>query len=110
MSKNAVNYFENIIIPLIQANYPNIISDMDIMILGSVGLGIDDEISDIEASIYLDDVIWNNQGKQLQLLLNDSLAKTNKWKREGSILCVHPVSWLLDGSANKFLSNNDNLP
>jgi len=110
MSKNAMNYFENIIIPLIQANYPNIISDMDIMILGSVGLGIDDEISDIEASIYLDDVIWKNQGKQLQLLLNDCLAKTNKWKREGSILCVHPVSWLLDGSANKFLSNNDNLP
>ena len=44
MSNNAMNYFENIIIPLIQANYPNIISDMDIMILGSVGLGIDDEI------------------------------------------------------------------
>ena len=110
MSKNAMNYFENIIIPLIQANYPNIISDMDIMILGSVGLGIDDEISDIEASIYLDDAIWENQGKQLQLLLNDCLAKTNNWKREGSILCVHPVSWLLDGSANKFLSNNDNLP
>lgn len=33
MSKNAMNYFENIIIPLIQPNYPNIISDMDIMIL-----------------------------------------------------------------------------
>lgn len=110
MSKNAINYFKNTIIPLLQTNYPNIISDMDIMILGSVGLGIDDEISDIEAAIYLDDVIWKNQGKQLQLLLNDCIAKTNKWKREGSIICVHPVSWLLDGNSKKFLSDNDALP
>ncbi len=104
--KKAVNYFKNTIIPLIQTNSPNIKSDMDIMILGSVGLGIDDEISDIEAAIYLDDIIWKNQGKQLQLLLNDCIAKTNQWKREGSIICVHPVSWLLDGNSQKFLSNN----
>ncbi len=110
MSKHAIQYFENIIIPLIQTNYPNMISDMDIILLGSVGLGIDDDISDIEASIYLDDVIWKNQGKQLQLLLNECLTKTNQWMSEDSILCVHPVSWLLDGNANQFLSGNDNLP
>ncbi len=80
MSKNAIKYLEKEILPLIQENHPSIMSDMEIMILGSVGLGIDDDISDIEVSIYLEDEIWKTQGKQLQLLLNDCLAKTNLWK------------------------------
>lgn len=108
MSRNAVDYFENTIIPLIQAYFPDLLPEMDIMLLGSVGLGIDDEISDIEAAIYLEDSKWKAHGKGLQLLLNDCLARTNKWKSKGSILCVHPVSWLLDGHSNKFLLNNDN--
>jgi len=111
--KDAVRYFKNTIIPLIQANFPDLMPEMDIMILGSVGMGIDDEISDIEAAVYLSDPIWKSRGKDLQLALNDCLARTNKWKGKGSILCVHPFSWLLDFNANNFLyenSENDNLP
>lgn len=110
MARNAVEYFEKTIIPLIQANFSELIPEMDIMLLGSVGLGIDDEISDIEAAIYLEDSTWKAHGMGLQLLLNDCLARTNQWKSKGSIICVHPVSWLLDGYSQKFLShNNDNL-
>ena len=110
MSNNALEYFNNIIIPHIKTTYPNLIPDIDIMILGSVGLGIDDESSDLEAAIYLDDDLWRSKGKQLQLSLNGCLSRTNKWKSKGSILCVHPVSWLLDGNAIAFLTNDDNLP
>jgi hypothetical protein len=110
MSQNALEYFENTIMPMIEENYAEMVFDMDIMILGSVGLGIDDDISDIEVAIYLDDKLWKSRGKQLQLLLNDCLTKTNRWKKEGSIICVHPVSWLLDGNAEKFLIDTDELP
>lgn len=110
MSKNVLEYFENNVMPMIKENFSEIINEMDIMLLGSVGLGIDDEFSDMEASIYLDDIFWKKQGKQLQLLLDDCLTKTNMWKKEGSIICVHPVSWLLDGNAEKFLNNADELP
>lgn len=110
MSKNVLQYFENTVIPMIQENFGEIINEMDIMILGSVGLGIDDEFSDMEASIYLDDILWKKQGKHLQLLLNEYLTKTNMWEKEGSIICVHPISWLLDGNAEKFLTNTEELP
>jgi hypothetical protein len=45
--KKVTEYFDNVIMPLMQKQYPDIISEMSLMILGSVGLGIDDEFSDI---------------------------------------------------------------
>lgn len=47
-----VIYINNTIISLIQANYPEFVPEMDKMLLGSVGLGIDDEISDRRPDIW----------------------------------------------------------
>lgn len=103
-------YLENTVLPMIKDQYPAVYCEMSIMILGSVGLRIDDELSDFEAAIYLNDELWSEYGKELQLSLNQLLSKTNQWKQEGSILCVHPLSWLLDGCANKVLINRNDIP
>ena len=105
-----IDYFEDTIMPVIRDNHLGILSEMSIMILGSVALGIDDELSDLEAAVYLDDTVWRESGGQLQLTLNDCLSKTNPWKNDGSVISVHPLSWLLDGQAKKFLQSSRNLP
>jgi len=110
MSVKVIDYFDNVIIPMIRREHPQVYADMSIMILGSVGLGIDDEFSDMEAAIYLDDTTWHKHGAKLQLSLNKCLADTNLWQKKGSIICVHPVSWLLDGQANNILSRIGDFP
>ncbi|MDR7856584.1 DUF4037 domain-containing protein [Tissierella sp.] len=103
-------YFENTVLPMIKAQYPAVYYEMSVMILGSVGLRIDDELSDFEAAVYLNDESWSKYGRELQLSLNQLLSKTNQWKAEGSIICVHPISWLLDGNAGKVLNNKNDIP
>lgn len=110
MLQDSIDYFKNEVIPIISKNFMDIMPDIDIIILGSVGLGIDDKLSDMEASIYLDENLWRDKGKQLQLLMNDCISKANMWKKEGSIICVHPTSWLLDGNSNKFLMDTEIFP
>lgn len=110
MLEKVTGYFDNTIMPIIRNHHSEVLPYMSIMILGSVGLGIDDEYSDLEAAIYLDDPIWKKLGGQLQLSLNDCLFETNPWKREGSVISVYPLSWLLDGQAKKFLASANNLP
>ena len=108
--KRVKNYFNDVILPMIQSKYPKIYDEMSIMILGSVGLGIDDSYSDLEAAVYLEDELWNRYGRELQLSLEQLLHNTNPWKSKGSILCVHPVSWLLDGNAKAILDNKKEIP
>jgi hypothetical protein len=79
------------------------------MILGSVALGIDDELSDMEAVIYLSQPIWKQYGAELQLDLNKCLSETNLWKQEGSIISVQPLSWLLGGQGEDIILTN-NVP
>jgi len=62
MSVKVIDYFDNVIIPMIHREHPQVYADMSIMILGSVGLGIDDKFSDMEAAIYLDDATWHKHG------------------------------------------------
>lgn len=112
MTKNITHYFDETIMPLIRSLHRDILPEASIMILGSVGLHIDDELSDMEAVIYLPDAIWKQNGI-LQIELEECLAETNPWKREGinngSIISVHPLSWLLNFQGEKILTNGGNV-
>ena len=107
MKKDVNQYFGGVIMPLIREKHPHIADESSIMILGSVGLGIDDAISDMEAVIYLPDDLWKRHGAQLQLDLNQRLSETNPWRQAGSIISVHPLSWTLDNQGLAVLSGGD---
>lgn len=103
-------YFDSFVMPLLRSEYGDVLPKMSIMILGSVGLGNDDELSDLEVGVYLGNSDWRQFGREIQLSLNELLRNNNPWKEKGSVLCVHPTSWLLDGQAHKFLKSTDNPP
>lgn len=109
MAKDINRYFDKTIMPLIRNRHADILPEASIMFLGSVGLRIDDEFSDMEAVLYLPDTIWKQNGV-LQIELEECLAETNPWKQDGmvngSIISVHPLSWLLDYQGEKILSSN----
>ena len=109
MKENSISYFNNIIMPLIHQKHPDVFNEMSFVIMGSVGLGIDDELSDMEAAIYLPDEIWKHNGL-LQITLNKCLADTNLWQPNGSIISVYPLSWMLDGQGEKLLDANTGVP
>jgi hypothetical protein len=92
--------------PLIRSRHSDILPEASMMILGSVALGIDDELSDVEAVIYLPDEIWKKNGL-LQIDLDKCLAETNLWQQGGSIICVHPLSWMFSGKGEKILSEGN---
>ena len=58
-------YIEGTIVPLIAERHPEVAPQMSILIGGSFGLGIADELSDLDANIYLDDPLWKRHGGQL---------------------------------------------
>jgi len=64
------SYLEEAIIPLITEKFPEVAADMTIQVMGSYGLGIQDDISDLDVSIMLNNALWQSQGGQVQLLLN----------------------------------------
>ena len=103
MPRDVKAYFDDTVIPTITAEHPDLSSQVSIIVLGSVGLGIDDDLSDLEVAVYLDDALWHKRGGQLQLTLNRCLQDTCPYKTNGSVLCVRPLSWLLDGHAREFL-------
>jgi hypothetical protein len=86
---------------------------MSMRISGSVGQGNDDEYSDLDSEIYLPDDIWKRNGL-LQIELDHRVAETNLWKQagklNGSMIAVHPLSWLLDYQAEKILKDGENVP
>ena len=104
MREKGIEYFNNIIMPLIRDRHPDVLPEASMMILGSVGMGIDDELSDVEAVIYLPDEVWKQNGL-LQIELDKRVAETNLWRQGGSIICVHPLSWMLGGRGEKILTD-----
>jgi len=108
MKEKSINYFNNIIMPLLRGKHADILHEMSFTVNGSVGLGIDDELSDMEAAIYLPDEIWKQNG-MLQINLIECLAETNLWKQGGSIISVYPLSWMLDGQGEKLLEADANV-
>jgi hypothetical protein len=106
MKEKSVQYFTNTIMPMIHEKHSDILQEASIMVLGSVGLGIDDELSDMEAVVYLPDEIWKKNG-MFQINLDKCLRDKNIWKQDGSIICVHPLSWLLDGNGEKILAESN---
>lgn len=113
MRKRSIEYFDNIIMPLIRGRHSDILLEMSMRISGSVGQGNDDEYSDLDSEIYLPDDIWKWNGL-LQIELDQCVAGTNLWKQDGalngSMIAVHPLSWLLDYQAEKVLANGENVP
>ena len=69
MKKSAIAYFDSQILPVLKRDWATLLPEMSIQILGSVGLGIDDERSDLEAVIYLPEALWRREGAGLQLSL-----------------------------------------
>ena len=113
MTKRSLEYFDGIIMPLIRDRHSDILPEMSMRVSGSVGQGNDDEYSDLDSEIYLPDDIWKRNGL-LQIELDQWVSKTNLWKQEGSLngsmIAVHPLSWLLDYQAEKILANGENVP
>jgi len=46
-------YFDSVVMHLLRSEYSDVLPKTSIMSLGSVGLGKDDELSDLEVGIYL---------------------------------------------------------
>lgn len=109
MWEDAVSYFDTEITSMIKREYRELYPRLCILILGSVGLKIDDEYSDLEAAFYLSYSGWKEYGASLQLSLNQALRDRNPWKKKGSVLCVHPISWLLDGQAEQILKKQNKI-
>jgi hypothetical protein len=63
--------------PMIREKYSDIMPEMSFQIEGSVGMGVDDELSDVEAAIWLPDDIWKKRGGYLQIDLDNLLLETN---------------------------------
>ena len=103
-------YFDDTIVPAITEKFPTLAGQMSLIVLGSQGLGTADEFSDLEAAVYLDDPLWREHGGHLQLLLNERLRATCPCRSAGSVICVWPHSWLLDGHARDFAEGKNTLP
>ena len=125
MARGIVTYFEREILPFMEAEFPDVLPQATIMVEGSVGLGLQDEWSDLDATIYLADDLWKDRGGQLQLALYHDVpafcpepvlfcetpGDPYAWPIFGHPeICVHPVSWLLDHHAEPFLSGAEGLP
>jgi hypothetical protein len=62
-------YFEEEVIPFVRREFPELLPGMSIQVRGSHGLGTADELSDLDAAIWLEDDAWRTQGGRLQLRL-----------------------------------------
>ena len=106
MTEKSIDYFKNIIMPFIREHHADILGEMSFTIEGSVGLGIDDGLSDVEAAIYLPDDIWKQNG-MLQINLDKLVLETNLWQQGGSGIQVYPLSWMLGRQGEKILAGGD---
>jgi hypothetical protein len=107
MTRDIETYIEETIFPLIADKHPDLAPEVSIQILGSYGLGIADEFSDLEVALWLQDPLWQARGGQLQLtLLHDAprFADTPDHLE----LCVWPLSWL--GPRKDFLETRAEPP
>lgn len=107
MSRDIKPYFEDVVLPLIATRMPHLVDQMTIQVLGSYGLGIADQHSDLDSAIYLDNTIWQQHGGQLQLLLETELPRFGKDVGHPDI-CVWPIKWL--GNLLAFLDPQTEAP
>jgi hypothetical protein len=119
MSRDVERYFSEVVLPFVEARFPDLTAEVMVLIEGSAGLGLHDALSDLDATVYLDDPLWKARGGQLQLALMHELpafsqrsephcsfpGRPHRWAITGHPeVCVHPVSWLLDHNALAFLA------
>ena len=119
--EKAISYFAEVALPLIRKHQPDLTNRINAVVSGSFAIGQQDEHSDIEIIVYLEDSLWKDHGKMLQLLMQHPPRKFNpshpfycdrkleylyNWHIWGHPeVNVHPLSWILAGQAQGFLSN-----
>ena len=112
MQRDVAAYFEQTVIPLVADKYPDVASEMSIQILGSYGLGIADEFSDLDSVLWLEDDLWKAQGGKVQLMLErlpEKFAPTDLYPGHyHPEICVWPLSWLRH--RREFLEDKQELP
>lgn len=108
MKRDVKTYFEGTVIPLISKEYPQVVSEMSIQILGSYGLGIADKFSDLDSVIWLDDPLWKARGGHVQLMLEHCPQKFTPRTDIHCEICVWPLSWLRE--RREFLESKSDLP
>ena len=69
MRQDIEAYFEEKVIPLIARQHPELVSEMSIRVEGSFGSGIEDDLSDLDVTLFLPEKLWKERGGQLQLTL-----------------------------------------
>lgn len=113
-------YFEEQVIPLIAREHPQIIDEMSVMVQGSVGFHINDDLSDLDVELFLPENLWKERGGRLMLTLLSKLEPfvahpyrgcsldPLDWENIGhSEIAVHPLSQLLCGQAEAVLAGED---
>jgi hypothetical protein len=125
MPPDVSRYFADVIFPLLEECFADLLPEAMLVVEGSVGLALHDEWSDLDATIYLNDPLWEERGSQLQLaLMHDVPAfsprsephcsfpgQPHLWAVTGHPeICVHPFSWLLDHQALAFLGDEREAP
>ena len=97
MATDIEAYFEKCVLPLIERTHPEAVSEMSVRIEGSVGLGVDDEYSDLDAMIFLPFDLWSRSGASLQLSLIHSLEPFRTQSKGSSESPGDPFSWPVFG-------------
>jgi len=85
--EDAHAYYEKVIAPLVEQRYPDLLSQMCVVIDGSHGLGLQDEYSDLDMVIYLGFDTWATRGRKLQLLMQHP---PRKWRPRPPFYCQTP--------------------
>ena len=111
MRQRTRTYFEQTVLPSLARQFPELLPDMILMSAGSTGLGCDDELSDMEADLYLTDELWPTHGWEVQILMNRCCRREdNPWHGRRSVICVNPAEQLLDGHARAFVEDQTPSP
>jgi hypothetical protein len=116
-------YFEEKVVPLIAREHPDLLSEVSIRVEGSVGLGISDELSDLDVTLFLPEKLWKERGGHLQLTLLHDLEPFIAHPRSAfprdpltwgdfrhSEISVHPLAGLLSGKAESVLAGESDVP
>ncbi len=110
MCSKATKYFRDLVIPRLRDGFPSLLSESIIVVVGSVGLGIGDHLSDLEANLFLPDDLWEQDGWHMQIILNHCVRETCTWKKDGSVISVCRMSEIIDGHGQEFLEREEDYP
>jgi hypothetical protein len=106
MNQRTKSYFEEIVLPMLDREFPRLLPHMILMTAGSTGLGCDDEFSDMEADLYLKDDLWWSDGWKVQIAMNRCCRnRALPWRPRGAVICVNRIGGLLGGHALAFVEN-----